>query len=138
MEIKGRIIAALEPRGGVSQKTGTAWKTQEFVLETQEQYPRKCCFEVFGEDKLNSMNIQVGEFCIVSIDIDARSWSDKDGKTRWSNSIRAWRVIHTDQNFQQISTAQTLPLGATASPQPQPAQSPQPDMYNPFAPPPFA
>lgn len=138
MEIKGRIIAALEPRGGVSQKTGNAWKTQEFVLETQEQYPRKCCFEVFGEDKLNSMNIQVGEYCIVSIDIDARSWSDKDGKTRWSNSIRAWRVIHTDQNFQQISTAQTLPLGATAAPQPQSTQSPQPDAYNPYAPPPFA
>ena len=108
----------MEPRGGVSQKTGNAWKTQEFVIETQEQYPRKCCFEVFGEDKLKSMGLQVGEFCIISFDIDARSWTDKEGHTRWNNTIRAWRAIHTDQNFQPIGAAQTLPLGATAAPAP--------------------
>ena len=51
MEITGRIIAVLEPRGGVS-KSGNNWKVQEYVLETNEQYPRKMCFDVFGEDKI--------------------------------------------------------------------------------------
>ena len=31
MEITGRIIAVLEPRGGVS-KSGNNWKVQEYVL----------------------------------------------------------------------------------------------------------
>ena len=77
MEITGKIIAALEPRGGVSQRTGNSWKTQEFVIETHEQYPRKCVFNVFGEDRLREFNIQVGEELTVSFDIDAREFNGR-------------------------------------------------------------
>ena len=87
MEITGKIIAALEPRGGVSQRTGNSWKMQEFVIETQEQYPRKCMFSVFGEDKLNEMNIEVGDTLTVSFDIDAREYNG-----RWYNDLRAWAI----------------------------------------------
>ena len=93
MEITGKIIAALEPRGGVSQRTGNSWKTQEFVIETHEQYPRKCVFNVFGEDRLREFNIQVGEELTVSFDIDAREFNG-----RWYNDIRAWRVVRVDPN----------------------------------------
>jgi hypothetical protein len=55
MEIEGKIIAVLPERGGVSTRTGNAWKSQEFVIETHDQYPRKCCFRVFGEDRLKQM-----------------------------------------------------------------------------------
>ena len=72
--------------GGVS-KTGNAWKVQEYVIETHDQYPRRMCFDVFGEDKINQFNIQVGEELTVSFDIDAREWQG-----RWFNSIRAWKV----------------------------------------------
>ncbi len=88
MEISGKIIAVLEPRGGVS-RNGNEWKTQEYVIETtQEQYPRKMCFEVFGADKISQFNIQAGEDLTVSFDIDAREWNG-----RWFNSLRAWRVV---------------------------------------------
>lgn len=87
MEITGKIVAALEPRGGVSNRTGNAWKMQEFVIETHEQYPRKCMFSVFGEDRLREFNIQVGEELTVSFDIEAREYNG-----RWYNDIRAWRV----------------------------------------------
>ena len=86
MELSGKVIAVLEPRGGVS-KTGNAWKVQEYVIETHDQYPRKMCFDVFGEDKINQFNIQVGEELTVHFDIDAREWQG-----RWFNSIRAWKV----------------------------------------------
>ena len=86
MELSGKVIAVLEPRGGVS-KTGNAWKVQEYVIETHEQYPRKMCFDVFGEDKINQFNIQIGEELTVHFDIDAREWQG-----RWFNSIRAWKV----------------------------------------------
>lgn len=87
MEIQGKIIAALEPRGGVSARTGNNWKMQEFVLETMEQYPRRMVFNVFGEDRLREFNIQVGEVMTVSFDINAREYNG-----RWFNDIRAWRV----------------------------------------------
>lgn len=87
MEITGKIIAVLPERGGTS-KTGNEWKMQEYVLETtQEQYPRKMCFNVFGADKIAQFNIQAGEIMTVSFDINAREYNG-----RWYNDIRAWRV----------------------------------------------
>lgn len=112
MEISGKIIAALPPRGGVSQRTGNSWKTQEFVIETHEQYPRKCVFNVFGEDRLQEMNIQVGEELTVSFDIDAREYNG-----RWYNDIRAWKVVR--------STAPAAPANAIpASDIPAPTSAP--------------
>ena len=87
MEIEGKIIAVLPARGGTSARTGNAWKSQEFVIETQEQYPRRCIFRVFGEDRLNAMNIQMGETLTVSFDIDAHEYNG-----RWFNDISAWKV----------------------------------------------
>jgi hypothetical protein len=86
MEITGKIIAVLPERGGIS-KTGNEWKTQEYVIETHEQYPRKVCFNVFGADKIAQFNIQAGEEMTVSFDINAREYQG-----RWYNDIRAWRV----------------------------------------------
>lgn len=86
MELAGKVIAVLEPRGGVS-RNGNEWKVQEYVIETHDQYPRKMCFDVFGADKIQQFNIQVGEELNVSFDIDAREWQG-----RWFNSIRAWKV----------------------------------------------
>ena len=75
MEIEGKIIVVLPEQSGVSARTGSAWKSQEFVIETHEQYPRKCCFRVFGADRLATMNIQSGEELRVSVDIDAHEYS---------------------------------------------------------------
>ena len=76
MEITGKIIAVLPERGGVS-KTGNEWKTQEYVIETHEQYPRKMCFNVFGADKIAQFNIQAGEEMTVSFDINAREYNGR-------------------------------------------------------------
>ena len=86
MELAGRVIAVLEPKGGTS-RNGNEWKVQEYVIETHDQYPRRMCFDVFGDDKIKQFNIQVGEELNVSFDIDAREWQG-----RWFNSIRAWKV----------------------------------------------
>lgn len=87
MEIKGRIIAVLDKKQGTSQKDGKAWASQEFVIETMEQYPKRCVFNVFGEDKLKQFNIQQGSEYLVKFDINAREYNG-----RWYNDIRAWKV----------------------------------------------
>ena len=88
MDFTGRIIQVLEPRGGVSSRTGNPWKTQEFVIEeTVGQYPKRMVFNVFGEDNLTRFNIQQGQELTISFDINAREYNG-----RWYNDIRAWKV----------------------------------------------
>lgn len=87
MELTGKIIAVLPLQGGVSQRTGNSWQSQEYVLETHDQYPKKCCFKVFGEDKIKQFNIQMGAELTVSFDIDAHEYNG-----RWFNQINAWKV----------------------------------------------
>ena len=86
MELQGKIIQALPVKTGTSARG--EWKVQEFVLETLDaQFPRKMVFSVFGEDRLQRFNIQVGQDVNVSFDIDAREYQG-----RWYNSIRAFDV----------------------------------------------
>ena len=85
MEITGKIIAVLPANSGVSARTGNPWMSQEYVLETHDQFPRKCCFRIFGEDRIKQFNIQAGEELTVSFDIDAREYQG-----RWFNSINEW------------------------------------------------
>ena len=91
MEIEGKIIAVLPKQEGTSARTGNHWASQEYVLETHDQYPRKCCFRIFGEERINAMNIQAGEELRVSFDIDAREYNG-----RYFNTLTAWRVDRID------------------------------------------
>ena len=50
MEIQGKVIAVLPERSGVSARG--EWKSQTYVIETQEQYPKKMAFDVFGADRI--------------------------------------------------------------------------------------
>ena len=90
MEIQGKVIAVLPERSGVSARG--EWKSQTYVIETQEQYPKKMAFDVFGADRLAQFNIQSGEVINVSFDIDAHEYQG-----RWFNSIRAWNVTKVSQ-----------------------------------------
>ncbi len=85
MELQGKIIAALPARSGTSARG--EWKAQDFVIETiEDRFPRKMVFSVFGEDRLQRFNIQVGQNVTVAFDIDAHEYQG-----RWFNSIRADR-----------------------------------------------
>lgn len=90
MKIQGKVIAVLPERSGVSARGER--KSQTYVIETQEQYPKKMAFDVFGADRLAQFNIHSGEVINVSFDIDAHEYQG-----RWFNSIRAWNVTKVSQ-----------------------------------------
>ena len=98
MEIQGKVIAVLPERSGVSARG--EWKSQTYVIETQEQYPKKLCFDVFGADRLAQFNIHSGEVINVSFDIDAHEYQG-----RWFNSIRAWNVTKVSQQAMASANA---------------------------------
>ena len=113
MEIKGKIIAVLPLRSGVSQKDGKSWMTQEYVIETLEQYPKRCVFNVFGEEKINEYNLQVGSEVMVKFDINAREYNG-----RWYNDIRAWKVEPAQAGQAPAQEAPFQPAPADAIPAP--------------------
>ncbi len=112
IEVEGVIIKEYPAKEGVSSRTGNAWKSQEFVIQTKDQYPRACLFRVFGADKLEQFNLHQGDTVHVWLDINARAWQDK-----YFNDISAFRVDHIDSNSinagMQTATA-NAPFDATA------------------------
>ena len=118
MEISGKIIQVLPLQEGVGKNSGNPWKVQSYVLETQEQYPRKVCFEIFGEDKIKNNLCQIDDIVTVSFDIESREFNG-----RWYTSIRAWKVqqgIVDNAAQPQVQTApavqQAAPAASAAAP----------------------
>ena len=85
MEVTGRIIVALPEQGGTS-KAGKEWKKREYVLETEETYPKKVAFNFFGE-RADQYPLTVGQRVKISFDIDSREYQG-----RWYVDCRAWKA----------------------------------------------
>ena len=114
MELQGKVIAVLPERSGVSARG--EWKTQDYVIETHDQYPRKMVFNVFGADRIAQFAIKAGEEITVSFDIDAHEYQG-----RWFNSIRAWNIQRIDAAASQA--ASPVPAADAQAPVPPAAQT---------------
>ena len=110
MEIVGKITQVLPAQEGISKSTGNPWKIQSYVMETIEQYPRKVCFEIFGEDRIKNNPCNVDDIVTVSFDIESREFNG-----RWYTSIRAFRVQQGD------TTGNAAPVAAPSQPVAAPA-----------------
>lgn len=84
MEIEGKIIQ-VNPLQTGEGKNGT-WKKQEFIIETQSQYPKKVCITAWG-DRIDQFGLQQNVDVKVSIDIESREYNG-----RWYTDVRAWKV----------------------------------------------
>ena len=115
MEISGKIIHVLPVSSGISQRTGNKWAKQTYVLETQEQYPKKIPFEVFGEERINNFAIKHGETITISFDIEGKEWNGK-----WITKVSCFKVNRDkpQQSAQPAPAAQPSQQYAAAPPQP--------------------
>jgi hypothetical protein len=82
MEISGKIIAVLPMASG--QGKNGMWRSQDYVLETTDQYPKKVCFNLFN-DKIDQFPMAIDDVVNVSFDVERREY-----KGRWDTNIRAW------------------------------------------------
>lgn len=85
MEIRGKIIQNLGEQSGVS-KAGNTWKKHEYVLETEDSYPKQVHFDFFGE-RADQYPLNVGDVITLSFDIESREYNG-----RWYTSIRGWKA----------------------------------------------
>ena len=104
MEVTGKIIKKLPVMSGTS-KSGNPWSKQEYVLETQEAYPKKIFFSFFG-DRANQYPLEEGQTVNLSFDIDSHEYNG-----RWFTNINGWK-------------AEVLPEGAAAPQPPMPQAAP--------------
>ena len=115
MEVIGKIIHVLPLQSGTSQ-AGNQWKKQEYVLETEDAYPKKVCFDFFG-DRVDQFPLAIGDRVRLNFDIESR-----DFQGRWYTSIRGWKAEKIDA---QAMAASPAPMAAPqqAVPAPPPAMT---------------
>lgn len=82
MNLKGKVVQVLPVQSGQSQNG--EWKKQEFIIETEGQYPKKVCVSLWG-DKVDS----IGNGSVVSVDLNAES---REHNGRWYTELRVWKV----------------------------------------------
>lgn len=88
VKFTGKIIAVGQVQTGTSQN-GTQWSSCEYTIEElNEQYPSRAVIQVYGSDKLQQFNIQLGEIITAHIGLKARQ--SKEG--RWFNQLDCWKV----------------------------------------------
>lgn len=103
VKFTGKIIAAGQVQMGTSQN-GTQWSSCEYTIEElNEQYPSRAVIQVYGSDKLQQFNIQLGEIITAHIGLKARQ--SKEG--RWFNQLDCWKVERpTGQQQSQVAQSQ--------------------------------
>jgi hypothetical protein len=89
MEVKGKVIQLLPVQSGMGKKG--QWKKQEFIIETQAQFPKKICLSAWG-DKVDQFGLSVGDMVTVAVDLESREYNG-----RWYTEARAWKLEKTGQ-----------------------------------------
>lgn len=84
MEVTGKLIDVLEAQTGTSARG--EWKKQEFIVETQEQFPKKICIANWN-DKIDIGSIKTGDTVTLSINIESREFNG-----RWYTDVKAWKM----------------------------------------------
>jgi hypothetical protein len=85
MEILGKLLQTMPVVQGQG-KNGT-WQKMEFVIETQDQYPKKVCLSAWG-DKLNEVQkANTGDMLKIQFSLESREYNG-----RWYTEARAFRV----------------------------------------------
>lgn len=90
LTIEGRVIALTEGRTYTSRTTGTVYDVRGFVVETEEQYPKKCHVEVTSNDsrpRWQTWDLKVGDRVKVWLSIAAR-----ENGGRWFNTVSGYKL----------------------------------------------
>lgn len=101
MEIQGRVVDILEPKSGQSARG--SWKKHEFIVETDETYPKKICIANWN-DKIDLSGLKKGEEVIVSVNVESREYNGN-----WYTDIKVWKIDKKSSEAGQPSDSAGLP-----------------------------
>ena len=85
MNIQGKFVKLGTLTEGTSARG--AWRKQELIIQTEEQYPKTVCLTCWGDTIDAIANLTDGDRVSASISIESREFNGK-----WYTDVRAWRV----------------------------------------------
>jgi len=86
LELIGSLIKKLPAQSGTSARG--EWQKQEFVIKTQDNFPKDVCLNVWGADKVADLaSYSEGELLKISFNVESREYNQ-----RWYTDLRAWRI----------------------------------------------
>ena len=91
LTLKGKLTKILDPESGVS-RAGNAWKKQDFVIETADQFSKTVCFTLFNDKVSMLSGLNVGEELEVSFDVESREFNSK-----YYHNLNAWKISKASQ-----------------------------------------
>ena len=95
MEIVGKVVGLGNFSDGTSARG--AWRKQELIIETIEQFPKKVCLVCWGDRVAEAQNFVVGQTIKAQISIESREFNGK-----WYSDVRPFRFdIEMPQQTQQ-------------------------------------
>ncbi|MFV0483457.1 MAG: DUF3127 domain-containing protein [Bacteroidales bacterium] len=96
LSIKGKVAQILAEQSGTS-KAGKEWKKQEFVIESDDQFPKSVCFTLFGDKTSLVSDVAIGDIVEVFFNLESREFNGK-----WYHNINAWRIEKMGTNVNQV------------------------------------
>lgn len=86
MDITGKLIQVLQEQGGEG-KNGNKWAKCDFVIETQEKFPKKVCLTAWNDLIGTVKGFPIDSEIKASFDISSREYNGK-----WYTDVKAWKV----------------------------------------------
>jgi hypothetical protein len=84
LKINGTVTQLLPEQSGEGRNG--PWRKQEFILETEGNYPKQICIVMWG-DNIDKFGVKDGERLTAHIDIASREFNG-----RWYTDVKAWKV----------------------------------------------
>lgn len=85
MELRGKIIQVLPVVSGMGKKG--QWNRQDFVIETLGQFPKKVALSIWGQQKIDDYDLQIGMEVTVHVELESREYNGK-----WYTQANAWKI----------------------------------------------
>lgn len=85
IELSGRLIQKLQKESGEGRNGH--WEKQQFIIETQEQYPKKVCIVCWGDKIAMLESLNEGDQIKVAVNIESREYN-----SRWYTDVKAWKI----------------------------------------------
>jgi len=84
MEVQGKVIKVLPSQSGSGAKG--PWTKHEFVIETEGQYPKKICLQMFSKGE-STLQVTEGDTIKASVNLESREYNGK-----WYSNISAYKL----------------------------------------------
>lgn len=99
MEITGKITQFLPVQEGTSARGG--WKKQEFIIQTEEKFPKNVCITAWAEKVDELSRYKVNDTVKLSVNVESREYNG-----RWYTDIRFWKIESVTGSDQNAAPAQ--------------------------------